>query len=193
MFWALGGGYTTNIRRAEVFSVDEARRQHESRNSDIPMRLDYLEARREKMVDCQNLKPEERPDTVEKLLTYPAETLFYAVVPRQWDGNAVYFVAREGSPSTDVDKARLYTREDAKVLLEAQVHHLWPQTLIDSFAYWRIPEPWVNRRQALKDTGIQLVKPRRQRQFYKCGSCGKFCSAEAYYTQTCSCNTSPHY
>jgi hypothetical protein len=52
MFWAAEGGYTSNITKAEVFSVDEAQRQHKSRESDIPMRLDYLDARKERMVDC---------------------------------------------------------------------------------------------------------------------------------------------
>jgi hypothetical protein len=187
MFWALEGGYTSNITKAEIFSVEDARRQHTSRHSDIPLRLDYLEARKERMVDCQYLNSTYRPDTVGKLLAFAPETLFFPMVPNQWDGNAVYFVAREGCPSTDVDKARLYTRDEAQMLLEAGGHQLWAQEHIESLAYWRIPEPAVDRKQALRDTGIELIKPVRTRLTYRCEGCGRFCTPETYYTQSCSC------
>jgi hypothetical protein len=187
MFWAAEGGYTSNITKAEVFSVDEAQRQHKSRESDIPMRLDYLDARKERMVDCQYLKAERQPDTVEKLLAFAVDTLFFAVVRGQWDGNAVYFVAREGGPSTDVDKARLFPMDEARLLLETHGHQLWPQEHIESLAYWRIPEPAVDRKQALRETGIELIKPVRTRLTYRCDGCGRFCRPETYYTQSCSC------
>lgn len=187
MFWALEGGYTSNIEKAEIFSVDDARRQHQCRESDIPMRLDYLDARKERMVDFQYLKAEHRPRTVESLLEFAPETRFYAVVPGQWDGNALYFVSREGQPSPDVDRARTFSRDEARVLLEAGGRHLWASEHIDALAYWRIPEPGVDRKQALQDTGIELIKRRRARQTYRCDSCGKFCTPEAYYAQSCPC------
>lgn len=187
MFWAAEGGYTSNIAKAEVFSVEDAHRQHKSRHSDIPLRLDYLNARKERMVDCQYLDEEHRPDTVAKLETFAPETRFFAVVPRQWDGNAVYFVTREDETSTDVDQARLFTMEEARLMLETKGHHLWTEAHIESLAYWRIPEPAVDRKQALKDTGIELIKVVRPRLTYRCGSCGRFCTPEAYYTQRCSC------
>jgi hypothetical protein len=189
MFWALGGGYTSNIKKAEVFSVDDAHRQYKSRPSDIPLRLDYLDERKERMVDCQNLETQHRPHTVEKLVAFARDTRFFAVVRGQWDGNAVYFVSREGGVSTDVDKARLFAMDEARLLLETQGHQLWPQEHIESLAYWRIPERAVDRKQALKDTGIELIKPLRPRLTYRCDGCGRFCTPEAYYTQSCSCTT----
>jgi hypothetical protein len=189
MFWALEGGYTSNIEKAEIFSLDDAHRQHRCRETDIPMRLDYLDARKERMVDFQYLQDEHHPNTLEKLLAFAPEARFYAVVRGQWDGNAVYFVSREGSPSTDVGRARLYTRDEAQQLLEARTYHLWSSAHIDTLAYWRIPEPVVDRKQALRDTGIELIKRKRARQTYRCDSCGKFCSPETYYSQTCPCGT----
>lgn len=189
-FWAQDG-YTTNLMKARLFTVTGAVGQHECRQSDVPMRFDYLDERKEKMVDCQYLKDDDRINSVEALHAFAENTEFYAIVPGQWDGNAVYFVTEKGRPSTDVRNAKLFTREQAEVLLIGGQHRIWPQAHIQAREYWCVREPQVDRKAALEGTGIQLVKPRPPRkERYRCDSCGRFCSAEAYYVSGCSCGKS---
>jgi hypothetical protein len=53
LFWRLGGGYTTNLKEAEVFTEYWAMRQHESRWSDVPWPKDYIDAKTRPAVDMQ--------------------------------------------------------------------------------------------------------------------------------------------
>lgn len=187
-FWAQGGGYTTNLRKAELFSIEKAQRMHLSRETDVPLRLDYLVQCAELMVDCQYLRLADRPDTPEKLASHPEDTLFYAVVPGVWDGNAVYFVPQQGLSSPDVMGARLFTLEEAQVLLAGGQHTLWPQAYIEEKMFLRVPGDQVNPKRALAGTGIKLTRPRKPLPTrYNCGGCGKFRSERQYYGGTCSC------
>ena len=52
-FWQLGGGYTCNILKAEVFTKESAINHHESRESDIPWPKDYIDAHTRPVVDMQ--------------------------------------------------------------------------------------------------------------------------------------------
>jgi hypothetical protein len=53
MWWANGDGYTTDLRRARVFTKDEAQRYHNGRETDIPWPKEYIDARTRPAVDCQ--------------------------------------------------------------------------------------------------------------------------------------------
>ncbi|WP_322997905.1 hypothetical protein [Castellaniella sp.] len=60
LFWALGGkGYTTDLRRAEVYTREEAQAQHDSRSTDIPWPKDYIDAKTRPACDMQHVKRDE--------------------------------------------------------------------------------------------------------------------------------------
>jgi rRNA maturation endonuclease Nob1 len=54
IWWQLGGGYTTNLSKAEVFTKEKAQQQHDSRLTDIPWPKEYIDARTRPAVDMQN-------------------------------------------------------------------------------------------------------------------------------------------
>ena len=56
MWWAKAGGYTTDLSFAKVFTREEAVRQNESRDSDIPWPKAYIDARTRPAVDMQYIK-----------------------------------------------------------------------------------------------------------------------------------------
>lgn len=57
LFWALGGnGYTTDLRKAQVYSKADAVKQHEMRITDIPWPKDYIDAKTRPAVDFQHVK-----------------------------------------------------------------------------------------------------------------------------------------
>lgn len=60
LFWAAGGlGYTTDMRKAQVYTKAEAVAQHESRITDIPWPKAYIDARTRPAVDMQYVKRSE--------------------------------------------------------------------------------------------------------------------------------------
>lgn len=55
LFWAIDNqGYTTDLRKARVWTEEEARRQAEGRGTDRPWRKDYIDARTRPAVDFQH-------------------------------------------------------------------------------------------------------------------------------------------
>jgi hypothetical protein len=60
LFWAKDGkGYTTDLRRAEVFTQEDAITRHRSRETDIPWPKEYIDARTRPAVDMQYVKRDE--------------------------------------------------------------------------------------------------------------------------------------
>ena len=56
LFWKDGGGYTTDVSKAERFTQEKAVSQHECRETDIPWPVDYIEAKTRPAVDHQYVK-----------------------------------------------------------------------------------------------------------------------------------------
>lgn len=60
LFWAVdGNGYTTDMRKAHVYTKAEAVARHQSRETDIPWPKDYIDARTRPAVDMQYVKRDE--------------------------------------------------------------------------------------------------------------------------------------
>ncbi|WP_034639952.1 hypothetical protein [Chitinilyticum aquatile] len=60
MFWAQeGAGYTTDLRKAQKYTLAEAQAQHDCRHTDIPWPCEYIEARTRPAVDMQYVKRDE--------------------------------------------------------------------------------------------------------------------------------------
>lgn len=57
LFWAVDGkGYTTDMRKAQVYTKAEAVARHHARETDIPWPKDYIDARTRPAVDMQYVK-----------------------------------------------------------------------------------------------------------------------------------------
>lgn len=53
LFWSISDGYTTNVARAKVFTLEEAQRQHNTRHTDIPWPKAYIDEKVRPTVDMQ--------------------------------------------------------------------------------------------------------------------------------------------
>lgn len=75
LWWAKGGGgYTTDLSKAEVFTLAQAQWLHEARCSDIPWPKDYIDARTRPAVDMQYIKRDEAiPGSGIKLVKPPKQ------------------------------------------------------------------------------------------------------------------------
>ena len=59
LWWAAHGGYTTDLSKARLFSIDDAQRQHNVRETDIPWPKDYIDAKTRPAVDMQYINRSE--------------------------------------------------------------------------------------------------------------------------------------
>ncbi|MDN7913728.1 hypothetical protein [Burkholderia cepacia] len=60
MWWAQNGnGYTTDLRKAHVYTQEEAQARHNARETDIPWPKEYIDARWRPAVDVQHIKRDE--------------------------------------------------------------------------------------------------------------------------------------
>lgn len=58
LFWMLGGGYTTDVNQAEIFTRDSALQRHIKRETDIPWPKNYIESITRTVVDVQYVDKE---------------------------------------------------------------------------------------------------------------------------------------
>lgn len=109
MFWRDGGGYTSDLSKAEKFTKDSALAQHSCRSSDVPWPLDYLAERAKPAIDMQLLRNEYAK--VQK--STPADTPAVLTVGGAYDGNSVFFTCKEDEKNDDrtknLDKAYVYS------------------------------------------------------------------------------------
>ena len=60
LFWVKGGrGYTTDLRKAEVYTKEKAQFMHDSRETDIPWPKEYIDAKTRPACDMQYVKQDE--------------------------------------------------------------------------------------------------------------------------------------
>lgn len=101
---------------------------------------------------------------------------FYLQDSRSYVGNDMMFWAKGGNGyTTDIDKAQIYTRDEAVKMHTARPSDKpWPVAYIN--ARWRpaVDMQYCKIADALKGTGITLVKPKRYRVRHRCGGCGVF-------------------
>lgn len=53
LFWRRGGGYTTDLTQAAVFSKDYALNRHRDRDTDVPWLKEYIDSLAKPVVDTQ--------------------------------------------------------------------------------------------------------------------------------------------
>ncbi|TGV06381.1 hypothetical protein E4695_13365 [Alcaligenaceae bacterium 429] len=57
LFWGLNGnGYTTDLRKAQLYTQEQAQSMHNNRETDIPWPKEYIDAKTRPAVDMQYVK-----------------------------------------------------------------------------------------------------------------------------------------
>ncbi|MCA8145415.1 hypothetical protein [Burkholderia vietnamiensis] len=113
--------------------------------------------------------------------------LFYLQDSRSFVGNDVLWWADPDGYTTDLRKARLFTRDDAQ-----QHHNIretdipWPKEYIDAKTRPAVDVQYIKRDEALAGTGIMLTKPRKQHaDRVNCVGCGRFLRDADRYSLDC--------
>lgn len=168
MWWRDGGGYTSDLSQAQVFTKQEAQAQHNMRETDIPWPVPYIDARARLVVDMQYLRRDE---------AIPLVGPWVIQDKSEYDGNDVYWLGAPwlGSPgyTTELDKALQFSAPDKAATSENLV--AWPVAYVESKTRPAVGRGFIDINEALRRTGIKLAKPKRpKRECFNCAGCGRF-------------------
>lgn len=114
--------------------------------------------------------------------------LFYLQDARSYVGNDVLWWANPDGYTTDLRKARLFSKEDVQAHHNARETDIpWPKEYIDAKTRPAVDMQYISRAEALDGTGITLIKrPNPKAYTFNCGGCGRFLSDVDRYSQDCS-------
>lgn len=195
MFWAKdGAGYTTNLDKAQRYTKEQATRQNECRETDLPWPLAYLVERLELAVDCQDLML----DAVTAGIQCAERGYLYAT--GTWNGNDLCWLTNDGGITSDFGRAHAFPISIAKSMAAREHHNvtLAPSALVESLVRKVVPNGKAKHREALRGTGIMLAKPpkwsrsRSRSSIQNCGGCGRFVPSPVYADcQHCGADNSP--
>ena len=122
---------------------------------------------------------------------------FYLQDSRSYVGNDILFWAKDGKGyTTDLSNAHIYTKEEAVEQHKSRETDIpWPKDYIDTRTRPAADMQYVEITEALKGTGIKLIKPQKQRKIsYRCYGCGVFMTEESHYSapcKKCGCDNRP--
>ena len=175
MFWALGGGYTTNIDKAELFTQEQACGHRET---DIPWPKDYVDARAHLGVDHQYISLDEASGQLSPGCTVVLQ------IPGHWNGNDIALARWPIGHTFRFEKAHHLTFEAAEAIGNTPEEAvIWPLSYLEAKARRLVHKRDVNIKEALQGTGIVLAKPGRRRvpaSIQNCGGCGRFVPSPSY-------------
>ena len=172
MFWAKdGNGYTSNLDKAHVYTLEEAQRDFNSRHTDVPLSKELVDAVATVRVDHQYLD-----DCMAGLATGCDQYVIHCNIG-DFDGNDVYWKAQKGST---------VNLSDALVLSSEEVRHaLWNDAVAfyhleyaQSISRRTLQVKNVNERRMVTAAGIRKPKRKRERPTSgrtrgNCRHCGK--------------------
>lgn len=179
-FWGKGGrGYVTDLDKAELFTAEQAVRH---RDTDIPWPKDYIDARAHLGVDFQCLD-------MHAASQHLADGCMCVLqVPKQWNGNDIFFACYPIGSTDCLEKAHRLTLEEARAIGDDDLV-IWPVAYIDTISRRLVHRQDVDIKEALRGTGIKLPKPERQRRprelIFNCVGCGRFISDSQRFRHDC--------
>jgi len=122
---------------------------------------------------------------------------YYLQDSRSNVGNDMLFWKKDGKGyTTNLREAHVYTKDEAVSQHQCRETDIpWPKDYIDAKTRPVVDFQYVSVTDALKDTGITLIKPQRpKKELYKCGGCGEFKSEFQFYSapcKKCGCDNRP--
>lgn len=181
MFWCKdGAGYASGLDRLEQYTQAEGVQQNQSRETDIPWPVDYVDARAFLAVDHQCMQS----DMAEGIRIMD---MVYIQIKGDWNGNDVYWLTK-GTKSVDLGRAVAMAYWEACDNYCQPDIKFWPVAYIDSIARKIVHRQALDIEAALRGTGIKLHKPKpyspglgRQ----SCKGCGRFIDEHQRY---CGCD-----
>ncbi|MEG0969359.1 MAG: hypothetical protein RSG92_28775, partial [Pseudomonas sp.] len=120
-------------------------------------------------------------------------------IPGQWNGNDITLARRPIGHTYRFEKAHHLTLEAAEAIGNTSEEAvIWPLSYLEAKARRLVHKRDVNIKEALRGTGIEMTKPRKQRKAWvrplNCHGCGRFISWDGRFLndcQNCGANNCP--
>lgn len=174
-----GCGYGTNLDDLEVYTLEDAQRDHNFRETDIPLLKSLVDELSIMAVDHQVLP---KSDTIDPNDQYLIQ------VGRHWNGNDILFFS-DGCNSYNYNKARILTAKEiyeCLCLIGSDNLIIFSKKALDAVARRTFQAENINRRKMIFKPGIKLIKPKRPKKpIYHCHGCGRFMSEHQIYAIGC--------
>lgn len=112
---------------------------------------------------------------------------FYLQDSRSYCGNDVFWWAQPDGYTTDLRKARVFTKEDVQAYHNSRESDIpWPKDYIDAKTRPAVDMQYINRGEALVGTGITIIKPKKPKPYkFNCSGCGRFLNDVDRYCEDC--------
>lgn len=173
MFWALNGnGYTSNLDKAHIYTLEEAQRYINSRPTDVPLSKALVDELVTVRVDHQYLDESQGGEVVDG-----GEYVIH-VSRGDYDGNDVYWKAERGC-TANLSDALVLTKDEAEQAMRfLDDAAIYPFLYVVSISRRTFQARNVNERRMITVAGIRKPKRRRYRPTTgrtrgNCPDCGK--------------------
>lgn len=171
MFWAKDGrGYTSDLDRAEIYSLAQAQCHINDRETDRPLSVPLVDELATVRVDHQDLDPA-RSGVIAGCTQYVVQ------IPGNYDGNDVYWMATD-SHSVNFSAAMILTADEARKNAKHRVGVIYAFEYVQSISRRTLQVSNVNERKMITAAGIRKPKWTRSRATTgktrgNCPHCGK--------------------
>ncbi|MBS4689886.1 hypothetical protein [Aeromonas veronii] len=186
MFWALNGnGYTSNLDKAHVYTLEEAQSHFNDRYTDVPLSKALVDELATVRVDHQYLD-----DSMAGLKEGCDQYVIHCCIG-DFDGNDVYWKAQKGS-TVCLSDALILTAEEVRHALWNDEVAFYPLEYVKSISRRTFQARNVNERRMITVAGIRMPKRRRERPTTgrhrgNCPDCGKVTwGLNPYEAYTCA-------
>ncbi|MGI2125576.1 hypothetical protein [Shewanella oncorhynchi] len=157
LFWAQDGcGYTSDLNKAHVYTLEEAQRKFNSRHTDVPLSKTLVDELAHSRVDCQYLPEDGEKDGCDE----------YVISPKsRWDGNDVYWLTFDFLSVNYKGAVVLSYRNALARIDELGIDaNIYAKPDIDAIARRTFQAANVNERSMITAAGIRKPKRPRTRQ-----------------------------
>lgn len=176
-FWAKAGGYTTNLKAAEIFTEEKALSQHQSRETDLPVAVDFIALKTRQRVDFQDVNTSPTLRDADKHVV---------IFNGRWDGNDILFVGEHGRTFDFEDAAVFELEEACELAAENSNYRIQPYDDMAAIARITIDAKHLDPKACADFAGFTLNKPPKPRKpVYRCHGCGVFMSEYQFYASDC--------
>lgn len=159
LFWAKDGcGYTSDLDKAHVYTLEEAQRKFNSRHTDVPLCKELVDELATVRVDCQYL-----PLNGAKV----GCDLYVISFKDNWDGNDVYWLSQFGFSDINYKDATIFSYQaalDIQSLKPSIKTEIYAKAEIDAIARRTFQAANINERKMITAAGIRKPKRKRTRQ-----------------------------
>lgn len=157
LFWAKDGcGYTSDLNKAHVYTLEEAQRKFNSRHTDVPLCKDLVDELATVRVDCQYLDGFGKKSGCDE---------YVICINGDWDGNDVYWLTLDFK-SVNYKSSAVFSHKSALLRSWELVEQGFDSTIyakpdIDVIARRTFQASSINERRMITAAGIR--KPKRPR------------------------------